>query len=64
MEIIESISWVAIGFVPTLALLQIYDKLRKGRRKEIVSGLVTNGVMVKKVPTLITLFIKQLDFPF
>jgi len=54
MEIIESISWVTIGFVPTLALLEINDKLRKGRRKEIVSGLVTNGVMVKKIPTLIT----------
>jgi hypothetical protein len=54
MKIIESISWVAIGFVPTLALLEIYDKLRKGRSKEIVSGLVTNGGMVKKVPTLIT----------
>jgi hypothetical protein len=50
MEIIESISWVAIGFVPTLALLE----LRKGRRKEIVSGLVTNGRTAKKVPTLIT----------
>lgn len=54
MEILESISWVAIGFVPTLALLEIYEKIRKGRRKEIVSGLVTNGVLVKKVPTLIT----------
>jgi hypothetical protein len=52
MEILES--RLAIGFVPTLALLEINDKLRKGRRKEIVSGLVTNAVMVKKVPTLIT----------
>ena len=37
-----------------LALLEIYDKLRKGREKALVSGLVTNGVVVKKVPTLIT----------
>jgi hypothetical protein len=46
MEILESISWVALGFVPTLALLEIYDKLRRGRKKVL-------GV-VGKVPTLIT----------
>jgi hypothetical protein len=42
MEILESISWVALGFVPTLALQEIYDRLRKGRKK-----------VVGKVPTLI-----------
>jgi hypothetical protein len=44
MEILESISWVALGFLPTLALLEIYDRLRRGRRKEI---------LIAKVPTII-----------
>jgi len=32
-----------LGFVPTLALLETYDRLRKGRKK-----------VVGKVPTLVT----------
>jgi hypothetical protein len=47
MEIIESISWVGLGFIPTLALLETYDRLRKGKRKSILR-------VVGKVPTLIT----------
>ena len=35
MEIVESAFWVALGFLPTLALLETYDRLRKGRKKEI-----------------------------
>jgi hypothetical protein len=31
MEILESISWVALGFVPTLALLEIHDRILKRR---------------------------------
>jgi hypothetical protein len=46
MEILESILWVALGFVPTLALLEIYDRLRKGRKKVVK--------VVGKIPTLIT----------
>jgi hypothetical protein len=34
MEIFESTLWVALGFLPTLALLETYDRLRKGRKKE------------------------------
>jgi hypothetical protein len=47
MEIFESVLWVALGFLPTLALLETYDRLRKGRKKEIpavtatVPGLIT-----------------------
>ena len=44
MEIVESILWVALGFLPTLALLEVYDRLRRGRRKEI---------LIAKVPTII-----------
>jgi len=36
MEILESISWVLLGFVPTLCLLEIYDRLSKGRKKTVV----------------------------
>jgi hypothetical protein len=44
MEILESILWVALGFLPTLAFLEVYDRLRRGRRKEI---------LLAKVPTII-----------
>jgi hypothetical protein len=47
MEILESISWVSLGFVPTLALFEISDRLRRGRKKEVVAG-------TPKVPTLVT----------
>jgi hypothetical protein len=40
MEIIESVSWVALGFVPTLLLLEI--SLRIGRKKP--------AIKVEKVP--------------
>ena len=43
MEILESISWIGLGFVPTLALLEMYDTLR-GRRKTILR-------VVGKVPS-------------
>jgi hypothetical protein len=33
MEIIESISWVALGFIPTLLLLETFYRLRIGRKK-------------------------------
>jgi hypothetical protein len=36
MEIFESISWVVLGFVPTLCLLEIYDRLVKGRKKPAI----------------------------
>jgi len=35
MAIFESISWIGLGFVPTLALLEMYDRLR-GRKKTIL----------------------------
>jgi hypothetical protein len=41
MEILESISWVSLGFVPTLALFEISDRLRRGRKKEVVAGTPT-----------------------
>jgi hypothetical protein len=43
MEILESISWLGLGFIPTLALLEIYDRSRRGRIKSIprVVGKVT-----------------------
>jgi hypothetical protein len=47
MEILESTLWVALGFVPTLALLEIYDRLRKGRKKD-------PPAVMAKVPALIT----------
>ena len=31
MEIFESVAWVASGFVPTLLLLEVYERM--GRRK-------------------------------
>jgi hypothetical protein len=34
MEIFESVAWVASGFVPTLLLLEVYERM--GRRK--ISG--------------------------
>jgi hypothetical protein len=36
MEILESISWVAVGFVPTLLSLETYDRLRIGRKKSVL----------------------------
>ena len=32
MEIFESVAWLASGFVPTLALLEIYERITKRRR--------------------------------
>jgi hypothetical protein len=43
MEILESISWVAVGFVPTLLLLETYDRLRRRTRKAVL-----------KEPTIVT----------
>ena len=43
MEIFESALWVALGFLPTLALLETYDRLRKGREAVTakIPGLIT-----------------------
>jgi hypothetical protein len=46
MEIVETTLWIALGFVPTLALLEIYDRLRKGRMKDLPA-------VTAKVPALI-----------
>ena len=43
MVILESIALIALGFVPTLALLEMYDTLR-GKKKTILR-------VVGKVPT-------------
>jgi hypothetical protein len=32
MEIFEQVAWVAWGFVPTLALLEIYERVAKRRK--------------------------------
>jgi hypothetical protein len=32
MEIFESVAWLASGFVPTLAFLEIYERIAKRRR--------------------------------
>ena len=32
MEIFESVAWLASGFVPTLALLEIYERIARRRR--------------------------------
>ncbi|WP_255457512.1 hypothetical protein [Nitrososphaera sp. AFS] len=42
MEIIESVSWVALGFIPTLLLLETCYRVRIGRKKSLL----------KKVPPL------------
>ena len=31
MEIFESVAWLASGFVPTLAFLEIYERIAKRR---------------------------------
>jgi hypothetical protein len=57
MEILETISWVALGFVPMLAVLEIYDRLRRGRKKVLK--------VVGKIPTLIIALQKaKYFFPF
>jgi hypothetical protein len=48
MEILESTLWVALGFVPTLASLEIYDRLRKRTKKEISAVIVKAPVPVLK----------------
>jgi len=47
MEIFESALLVALVFLPILALLETYDRLRKGKKKEIPA-------VTAKVPGLIT----------
>jgi hypothetical protein len=32
MEIFEQVAWIAWGFVPTLALLEIYERVPKRRK--------------------------------
>ena len=32
MEIFEQVAWIAWGFVPTLALLEIYERVAKRRK--------------------------------
>jgi hypothetical protein len=34
MEIFEPVAWIAWGFVPTLALLEIYERMVK--RKKVI----------------------------
>jgi hypothetical protein len=46
MEIIESVSWIALGFAPTLLILETYDRLTRRIRKPILRA--------GKVPTLMT----------
>jgi len=46
MEIIESVSWVALGFVPTLLLLETFYRVRIGRKKSVPK--------IGKVPPLTT----------
>jgi hypothetical protein len=46
MEIFESVSWIALGFLPTLLLLETYDRLRRGRKK--------SELKVGRVPPLVT----------
>jgi len=46
MEILESVLWIALGFVPTLALLEIYDRVRKRTKKEIAAVMVKAPVPV------------------
>jgi hypothetical protein len=43
MEIFESVAWIASGFVPTLLLLEIYEKV--SRRKVIVKKRVEEAVI-------------------
>lgn len=45
MEIIESVSWIALGFLPTLLLLETYDRLRTGRKK--------SELKAEKVPSVV-----------
>ncbi len=44
MEIFESVAWVALGFVPTLLLLEVYERMvrRKVRGKARVEETVTS----------------------
>jgi hypothetical protein len=44
MEIIESVSWVVLGFIPTLLLLETCYRLKIGRMKP--------ALKVEKVPPL------------
>jgi hypothetical protein len=46
MEIIESVSWIALGFIPTLLLLETFNRVRIGRKK--------SALKVGKVPPLAT----------
>lgn len=43
MEIAESIAWVAVGFVPTLLLLETYDRLRRRVKKPILKVPILVG---------------------
>lgn len=43
MEIFESVAWLASGFVPTLALLEMYERVAK-RRKIIPAHKMRVGV--------------------
>jgi hypothetical protein len=36
MEIFESISWVVVGFRPTLCLLGTHDRIVRGRKKSAI----------------------------
>lgn len=44
MEIIESVSWIALGFIPTLLLLETYYRLGIGRKK--------SALRMERVPPL------------
>jgi hypothetical protein len=38
MEITESVSWVVLGFIPTLLLLETFYRLRIGRKKSVLKA--------------------------
>jgi hypothetical protein len=42
MEIFEQVAWISWGFVPTLALLEIYERVAK--RRKIIPTLKLQSV--------------------
>jgi len=38
MEISESVSWVALGFIPTLLLLETFYRFRIGRKNSVLKA--------------------------
>jgi hypothetical protein len=46
VEILESLAWIALGFIPTLAALEIGYKLRVRRRKDITKYAPKKGAIM------------------